>query len=189
MQTVTHSSIVQQMVPPRGNFYSSVSQRSDGSWDRGTGLVRRLGFLRRRYALLFIHGEKQIVGKSVPSPYTPSTQIKVDIGAGRQPHVFLLAVESDRAEFDIHVFREKLDLWHRRLQVGLHAHHLMRILLDPRPSFERNGGQRTIDRGPITSKAAWHFGLLTKGHCPGPAVLPLSQSFATHVIVVAVVGM
>src|SRR5256885_15665682 len=98
------------MFPPRGNFYSSVSQRSDGSWDRGTGLVRRLGFLRRRYALLFIHGEKQIVGKSVPSPYTPPPQIKVETGTGRQPQIFLLAVESHRAQLNIHVFHEKLDL-------------------------------------------------------------------------------
>src|SRR5438067_2840206 len=65
----------------------------------------------------------------------------------------------------------------------------MRVLLDPRPAFERNGGQRTIDCGPITSKAAWLFGLLGKVNLPGSAVLPLSQSFATHVIVVAVVGM
>src|SRR5437899_11683238 len=98
MQTVTHSSTVQQIVPPRGNFFSLVSQRSDGSWDRGAGLVRRLRFLRRRYALLLIHGEKQIVGKSVPPPYTPSPQIKIDIGAVKEPHVFLSAVESYRSE-------------------------------------------------------------------------------------------
>ena len=65
----------------------------------------------------------------------------------------------------------------------------MRVLLDPRPALERNGGQRTIDCGPITSKAAWLFGLLRKVDLPGTTVLPLSQSFAAHVIVVAVVRM
>src|SRR5207248_11008355 len=63
----------------------------------------------------------------------------------------------------------------------------MRVLLDPRPALERNGGQRTIDCGPITSKAAWLFGLLSKVDLPGTTVLPLSQSFAARVIVVAVV--
>src|SRR5439155_4276448 len=41
-------------------------ERSGGCWDRGAGVVRRLGFLRCRYALLFVHGEKQVIGKRTP---------------------------------------------------------------------------------------------------------------------------
>src|SRR6266513_875920 len=156
---------------------------------RRAGIARRLGSLRCRYTLLFVHGEKQVIGKRALPSYMPSPQIKVDVGTHGKPHVLLLAVESYRAEFDIYVFREKLDLWHSRLQIGFDANYLTRILLDPRPTLERNGGQRAIGCGTVASQTAWYPGLLRKMNLPGAEVFPSSQSFALYVIVVAVVGM
>src|SRR6202007_2147305 len=140
-------------------------------------------------ALLFVDAKKQVIRESVLPPYMPSPQIKVHVSTGRQPHVFLLTMENNRAEFDIHMFREKLDLRHRGLQIGLDPDDLIGCLLDPSPAFQRDRGQRPCNLAAVPSQTAWFPGLLCKVNLPGTTSLPLSQSFATHLIIVPVVGM
>src|SRR6266404_5427700 len=118
----------------------------------------------------------------------PPPQIKVDVGTGRKPHVIFLLVESDRTEFDVHMLREKLDLWHRGLQIGLDPDDLIGRLLDPSPSFERNKSQRTSNRAPVASQSARLSGQLRKMDLPGAAAPPPPQPLAAHLIIVAIVG-
>src|SRR5207245_5485358 len=122
--------------------------------------------------------------ESVLPSYMPSPQIKVDVGTGRQPHVFLLTMESDRAELDIHMFRDELDLRHRSLQISLDAHDLVGCLLDPSPALQRNRSQRPRNLAAVPSQTAWFPGLLSKVNLPSTASLPLSQSFATYLIII-----
>src|SRR5207245_6071868 len=98
-------------------------------------------------------------------------------------------MESDRAELDIHMFREELDLRHRSLQISLDAHDLVGCLLDPSPALQRNRSQRPRNLAAVPSQTAWFPGLLSKVNLPSTASPPLSQSFATYLIIIPVVGM
>jgi len=136
-----------------------------------------------------VHGEEHIVAEAVPPMNAASFQVVEDFRRARKPHIHIAPAEMHGAVFDRRVVRDQANFRQWRDKIGFETHDLERVRCDPGAPFkgDRVGGAGFPD--PITPIRTGLIVPLAEMNLPGQAAVPMSQSFARHVVVHRAIGM